>query len=346
MKIYNFKIAAYRFSHTAVGKFILKMLSSLVCVKNLSKENPGKKHPFLVCITIDTESGYVKKNDERAWQYSNPEEFIGYYGGIENWRKILNKYGAKSTFFLSTNCFSAKNQEKLRIVNQLKLLKKEGHEIGLHMHPDSDLALQEELGTKFNFTSSKKYNKKQIDSFISSCKNLIYKNTGNYPESFRWGNWALGNDAVNSLESNKILIDSSATPGIKGHENDGMAFDWSRSKSHYPWKLSSNDYQNEAIGSSNVVEIPIATFNFLGLTMRADPSYPVLLNKCFDYYYRYADRSKKPFAFVVISHSMEGTHKDGSATKVISVMEDFLEHASAKKDVKFSTIKEAAKQIE
>ncbi|MBI4451922.1 polysaccharide deacetylase family protein [Candidatus Woesearchaeota archaeon] len=343
--INSLKIGIYNFSDTVIGRNILRLLSKFAKARNLRKSKPGKRKKFLIVITIDTESGYTAKNSKRMWQKQQRDAYIGYYKGIENWRNLLNHYNAKATFFLSTNCFSAKGQQLTKILTQLRHLIKEKHEIGLHIHPDSDLALQKELNEKFQYTSSRFYDYIKISQFVKAGKQLIRKNTGIIPASFRWGNWALDTAAVKALQSNGFKVDSSATPGIKGHLNDGMHYDWSKAKEHYPWRLSLSDYQNTLHKNSKVLEMPIATFNLLGMTLRADPVYPELLKAAFDYYYRNADRSKKPFAFVVISHSIEGTHIDGSPTRVIKDMEEFLSYASKFVDVGFVTINEAYKRI-
>lgn len=307
----------------------------------MKRANAKNEFPFIISITIDTESGYVDKNDYRIWQKLKPDAYIGYYKGIENWRKLLNKHNAKATFFLSANCFTAKAGDYNKIIKQLKLLVKEGHEIGLHMHPDSDFALQQALNKKFDATSAKFYSYVEIEKIIKTGKNLIKKHIGINPISFRWGNWALNTDAVKALQKNGFKIDSSATPGIRGHQNDKMAYDWGKVNEHYPWKLSNADYQNTKHQNTSIIEIPIATFNFLGFNLRADPANSALLQACFDYYYKNADRTKKPFVFVVISHSIEATHEDGSKTKVIGVMEEFLNYVKKFKGVKFSTLNKA-----
>ena len=347
------KIGLYGILNMPLGRKILKSLSKLVYVKNLkrnnklaNKNNPKtKQRKFLISITIDTESGYVKKSNERFWQKDNPEAYIGYYKGIENWRNLLNRYNAKATFFLATNCFSAEDEELNKINTQLKLLLKENHELGLHMHPDSDLALQNTLNKKFEYTSSKFYNYNQINQFVRTSKKLIKENLKINPTSFRWGNWAMNTDAVKALQENGFKVDSSATPGIKGHLNDGMNYDWSKIDEHSPWKLSLNNYQDTKHQNSKVLEIPIATFNFMGKTLRADPVYSELLNSAFDYYYENADRSKKPFVFVVISHSIESTHEDGGITQVVKDTGEFIKHAKKFDDVEFVTINEAYKRI-
>lgn len=342
---YYLKIKAYRFFNTRLGKSILASLSSFIYIKGLKKNASQKKLPFIIAVTIDTESGYVDKNGYRIWQKSNPYAYVGFYKGIENWRELLNKHNAKATFFLSTNCFSAKNSDYKKIIKQLRLLIRERHEIGLHVHPDSDLALQALLEKKFDATSAKFYTGKEINDIILGCKNLIRKHMGINATSFRWGNWALNTDAVKALQKNGFKIDSSATPGIKGHANDKMSYDWNKTNEHYPWKLSKIDYQSTKHQNSNVLEIPIATFGFFGLKLRADPANSALLNACFDYYYKNADRSKKLFVFVVISHSIEATHNDGSKTKVIDAMEEFLSYAKKFKNVKLKTIDDAYRLI-
>ena len=291
MSLYGLKIKVYRFFNTKIGISVLKSLSCFVRVKNIKPKNNGnlgKKFPFIVSITIDTESGYVDYNDHRIWQKSSPKSYIGYYKGIENWRKLLNKYGAKGTFFLSTNCFSAEGSEYKKILGQLRLLMKEGHEIGLHLHPDSDLALQKHLNKKFIATSANFYSKDEMGRIIKGSLELIGKNLGKAAsknvKSVRWGNWALNTDGAKALEEHGFSIDSSATPGIKGHSGDSMQFDWSKSNSHYPWKLSTKNYQNTKDNNSEILEMPIATFNFLGLTLRADSANSYLLNAAFDYY--------------------------------------------------------------
>lgn len=342
------KIWMYNVLNGTLGRKSLKLLSKSIYVKNLKKNKKSinkSNKKFLISITIDTESGYVKKNNERIWQKYNPKTYIGYYKGIENWRNLLNKYKAKATFFLSTNCFSAKDNDLNKINNQLNFLLKEKHEIGLHMHPDSDLALQISLKHKFHYTSSKFYDYNQINKFIKTSKKLIKDNLKINPTSFRWGNWTLNSDAVKALQENGFNVDSSATPGIKGHLNDGMHYDWSKVNEHYPWKLSLKDYQNTTSQDSKVLEIPIATFNFMGKTLRADPVYSELLKAAFDYYYRNADRTKKPFVFVVISHSIESTHEDGSITQVVKDTEEFIKYAKKFDDVEFVTIDEVYKRI-
>ncbi len=227
----------------------------------------------------------------------------------------------------------------------MKKLDKEKHEIGLHLHPNSDFALQKLLKNDFEYVSAKFYDYNKIRAMLDGSKNLIEENLGKSilgkMASFRWGNWGLNSTAARALNESGFEVDSSAVPGIKGHLNDIMHYDWSEVSNHYPWKLSMENHQDTRREDLTILEIPIATFNFLGFGIRADPVYSQLLIEGFEHYYKNADRSK-PFIFVMMSHSSEGTYKNGKATNVIKQTEHFIRHVKNYGDVKFVTLKEGA----
>jgi len=345
----SIKLLLYRLFSTGFGKIILQLSSFNTNVKNLGNGKNSQKYPFLVVITTDTEAGYVDKNERRIWQKENPNAFEGYYYGIRNLMDVFSKHDIKTTFFLSTQCFSSKNNEYNKIKKKLNNLIKKGHEIGLHLHPDSDLALQKKLSKKFSATSAFFYNYDEKLIIIKAGKELIQKNLGKTVAkdliSFRWGNWALDGGGAKALDKAGFKIDSSAIPGIKGHTKDTMKYDWSKVNRHYPWKLSTTDHQATNHNNSNITEIPIATFDFFGLKMRADPVNSILLNKAFTEYYKKADRSKKPFPFVVMTHSSEATSKDGKYVQALRDLDAFISFAKKYSDVKFVTLREAYKNI-
>ena len=342
------KLFLYRIFSSKFGKSILNMVSFGVKVDHLGPRKE-KKYPFLIAITVDAESGYVLSNERRVWQREEPEAFEGYYYGIRNLLSVFGKLGIKSTFFLSTQCFSAQGKEKSLVKKELGELIKNNHELGLHLHPDSDFALQEKLGRKFNATSAFFYNYKEKLKIIKAARELIKENLGKNAEknliSFRWGNWALDSEGAKALNNLGFKIDSSATPGIKGHINNTMKYDWSHVSRHYPWNLSITDYNATTHNNSRIIEIPIATFDFFGATLRADPVNSILLTKAFMEYYNKADRSEKPFVFVVLTHSSESTMKDGNETKALKDLENCITLLKKCKDVKFVTLKEAYKII-
>ncbi len=339
------RLFAYRILSTPYGRVILRIFSHLIHAKGMGlfKQASAKK-PFIVSITIDTESGYVDADERRVWQNENPRAFMGFYKGIKNWKDLFRKYGVKSTFFVSTQCFDSNGSDHEKIASALNEAVSEGHEMGLHMHPDSDFALQKAIGKKFSRTSAIYYDTETKKQMIMEARKMLIKNIRNLRKvvSFRWGNWGLDSGAVEALHQLGFEVDSSATPGIKGHIGDGMDYDWANVDSHYPWLLSTGNYKDVKKPDSGVLELPIATFSLLGLTLRADPVNLELLKGSFDYYYKNSDRSKKPFVFVVISHSPESTYIDGRKTKVIVTMEDFIKHASKRADVRFVPLDDAA----
>ena len=182
---------------------------------------------------------------------------------------------------------------------------------------------------------------------VKAAKELIKQHLGiriaEKLVSFRWGNWALDSDGAKALSKSGFKIDSSATPGIKGHTKDTMKYDWSKVKTHYPWKLDINDYQNTETKNSNITEMPIPTFNFFGATLRADPLNSISLRKAFLQYYKKADRSQKPFPFVVITHSSEATYRDGKPTQALKDLGEFISFAKKFRDVRFVSLKDAVK---
>jgi hypothetical protein len=341
------KLLLYRFFSTPLGKSILKVMSFGVTI-NL-KGTKEKKYPFLVAVTVDTESGYVDEDERRIWQRENPWAFEGYYFGIRNLKRLFDRQGIKSTFFLSTNCFSSVGDDYKNIKKELRRLEIGGHEIGLHLHPDSDFALQKKLFKEFSATSAFFYSFAEKLRIIKAARKLVREHLGVNVDrnlvSFRWGNWALDSGGAKALDRLKFKVDSSATPGIKGHHSDGMKYDWSKVKRHYPWKLSTTNYQSTSHDNSNIMEIPIATFSFFGFTLRADPVNSVLLNKAFFEYYEKADRSENPFIFVIITHSSEATKSDGTSTRALDDLDKFISLAKKYKDVRFTTLKQAYETI-
>lgn len=347
------KLLLYRLSSTSLGQAILSALSFGVSAPFLRQKTQGtgkvqeqaKKRPFLVLITIDTEAGYVSKDERRVWQKEAPEAFQGYHAGIRNLRRIFQKHRVRATFFLSAHCFSSTEGEYARIIAELKGLLKEGHELGLHPHPDSDRALQKKLGREFPAASCFFYDESQLRAIISTSRKLMGRHLGKPMEkkvkSIRWGNWALDNQGAKAAAASGLLVDSSATPGIAGHQGGSRRFDWKSARRHSPWHLSATDYQSTTQKNSSILEIPIATFSFFGKTMRADPQYSILLRKAFAHYYAHADRSEHPFPFVVMTHSSEATMKEGSPTKAVQELEKFIAFAKTFPDVEFATALEA-----
>jgi peptidoglycan/xylan/chitin deacetylase (PgdA/CDA1 family) len=340
----SIKLGLYRFFGTKVGQLILNILSIGVYVDNLQHTcgKSNNKHPFNIVITVDTESGYVESNERRVWQNENPDAYQGYISGINNLIKIFDKHNIKASFLLSTNCFNATGRIYKGIIKEIKEAMNKGHEIGLHMHPDSDIALQKKLKRKFKGTSAffLSYGEKLL--LLNAGLRLLKDHLGINPKTFRWGNWALDTEGAEILDKTGFKIDSSATPGIKGHTGDYAKYDWSCVNERYPWILNTKNYQDKN-GNSKTLEIPIATFKFFGIPMRADPVNLSLLYSCFLKYYKRSDRTNQPFPFVIITHSSEATTKDGKPTKTLQDLDKFIRSSKRYNGVKFTTLSNSIK---
>ena len=110
-------------------------------------------------------------------------------------------------------------------------------------------------------------------------------------------------------------------------------------------RLSTKNYRATNHNNSNITEIPIATFDFFGLKLRADPVNSVLLNKAFLKYYRQINRLEKPFPFVVITHSSEVTNKEGQETQALKDLDAFINFAKKQKNVEFVTLGQAYEKL-
>ncbi len=348
--ILSLKLFLYRFFLTRFGSALLASGNFGMRANLRIPHIPfQEKYPFYVAITVDTESGYVLKNQRRVWQKEKPDAFVGYTAGIKNLVELFDARGVPSTFFLSTQCFASSGETYEKIISQLKKLHRGGHEIGLHLHPDSDFALKKKVDFPCVATSAFFYTTEQKIQLVRAAKNLILEHLGTEifkkTASFRWGNWALDSTGVVALQKSGFVVDSSATPRISGHQHDTMKYDWSKVRRHYPWKLSTENYQNTTDQNSSILEIPIATATFFGIPIRADPVNLSLLRLMFDYYYQKAERFLGPFVFVVITHSSEATYADGTPTPVVQTLEEFISHVQKKPDVVCATLGDAAKEL-
>ena len=336
------KIFIYRFTFNSTILSVIKFLSKPLTAPKIYQcdVSPGKlqsKKPLYIIVSVDTESGFVTSSEERLWQVNNPDLFQGFYYGIRNWINLLEKHGVKGNFMLSTQCFSAKGKEKTLVEKKLKSLLESNHEIGYHLHPRSDHSLEKILGKKLEYTSSKFYTATEIDDMLKAARYLLQDKLGKQTNkeilSFRWGNYGLYQHAYRVLEKNGFTIDSSACPGKSGHISDDKIFDWSKYHSNLPKLLK----------GTRVLEVPVTIFDFFNHTLVANPLYHPWLDIVFDKYLLLNEHLNAPFFFVLLSHSSEATYKNGGSTKIISVMDAFLNRVRRMENVSVITFQEAYK---
>lgn len=313
------KIIAYLLFSSRIFNDILKPFAYLFLrIKHIERKY---HHIPQVVLTIDCESGFLENNKRRRWMFEDPEAFQGYYFGIRNILNLLDKYGIKATFFLSTQCFASNDDKVILILNRIT---KEGHELGIHLHPKEDRVLKNACKINFNHTGAQYYEKGVVGLMITKSVEIIKKYLGSNVAdsicSLRWANFALDLKKTKII-SKYIRIDSSICPGCSGHNNDDRKFNWSNYKKNYIHKIG------------NLVEVPISTFNFLGWR-QANPSLGALTEVAFNKY-----NEKKISPFVLLTHSSECTNKHGVATYILANLERFILN-NQNKDIKYSTLKE------
>lgn len=331
------KIIIYNLLKLQTLKSVLSFVSAyglrVDTLRNNKKiKKVDQKHPFLVVVTIDTESGYINKNQERVWMDKDNRAFQGYYYGIRNWLELARKHNIKFSFLLSTQCFSSEGKEYKNIIHILKEIHKESHEIGFHLHPKNDEALQKHIGKQLKYTGAKYYDTKTIKQMLLGGRELIKKHLGakitSGVISFRWANWAFPIKKIGLLRKANFKIDCSSCPGIKGHVEDDRFYDWTNLKECFSFIID------------KITEFPIATFSFLGKKFRADPVFGPLLQEAFRYYYSDVDRSQKPFYFVIATHSSEATYRNGEPTEVVKNLDMFIKEAKKYGDVHFKILRD------
>lgn len=331
------RLKFYSLLNSPLSNIIIKFLS--VKVDNIKKQKNPKGN-FFIAITIDTEPGYLEKNGKRIWHSIEENAFQGYYYGIKNWREVAEKNNIKLNFFLDTHCFSAKGDKYKKILAELNKVKK-NHEIGFHLHPNHDSTLKKYLKKEFEYNNSDYYDLNTNIDMLKAGKFLIKKYLGINIKSFRWGVFGLGNKGIKALKENKYQIDSSACPGLISYTKGKKRYGWSKVKISYPWILNEQNYQN-INGKSGVLEIPITTFKILSFRFLSDPAFGKLLFKVFKYLYKNA---KRPFVFVIISHSLEGCYRNGEITNEIKNIDKFIKYTKNFKDVRFTTLEGCKKNF-
>jgi len=315
------KELVYRAACTGLGGAVVGQLGRLIEVPELPLRASPARHPLQLVLTIDTEGGYVAPDERRVWQGREPHAFQGYIDGVRNILDVLARRGVKATFLVSPHGFSATGATRLAVDRTLARVLAEGHEIGLHLHPTSDRALAAALGRTFDAPASCSIGEADRLLLLTTGKRLLEENAGAAVTSFRWGNWALDRAGARTVAEAGFRVDSSAVPRLRDHARG--RFDWSASGERAPWWIA-----------PRLLEVPIATYRLGPAWLRADPLYGPLLDRAFDLYRARAPRESAPFPFVVMTHSTEATHRDGSPTRVLSDLDRFLERALAEDDVR------------
>jgi len=198
-------------------------------------------------ITIDTEP-----DCDTSWKRSDPLVFESVLIGVPQiLRPIWNKFEIKPVYFVSP--------EVVRDPQCCEVLKKEiqfGAEIGTHLH--SEYIEPQKKYENFAGTPSKEYpcfacsTEVEFEK-IKNLTDLIAKNLGVRPVSYRAARYGADLDTIKSLEKLDYKVDSSITPHIDWSYQSGP--DHSKAPEQ-PYFISSDDYYSP--GSSKILEVPIS----------------------------------------------------------------------------------------
>lgn len=155
-----------------------------------------------VIITIDTEGHDGSDPVEHLiWgKTSTKEEY-----GINRIMDICDRYSAKILFFVDVA--EAWDYGKAKIADVIQHIRKRGHEVGVHIHPDhmadrSRLFLWE-------------YSKEEQREIITKCTNLYAEITGERPVAFRAGKYGANRETLDILSELGYKFDFSQFYGQK-----------------------------------------------------------------------------------------------------------------------------------
>lgn len=127
--------------------------------------------------------------------------------GLSFQLKLLNEHGLKAVYFVEPLFASAVGFEPLRRI--VGLIKKEGHEIQLHIHPEWLEHIPSTTWKGPNFKTIREFNKADQTRLIAlALHNLRESGAGNIT-AFRAGDYAANLDIFYALARNGILFDSS-----------------------------------------------------------------------------------------------------------------------------------------
>lgn len=312
------KEIAYRMGMEAPGRALLSELGRLVDVPDLAGP-PSRGRPIRLCVTVDTEGGYVDRDERRVWQGRAPDALQGYAAGVPNLVQVLDRHGVKATFLVAPHGATA---------DLVRSLDRSGHEVGLHLHPSSDGAIAARLGHAHREGSAARLSVDEQRALVGAGKALVTELLGHAPTSFRWGNWALDARAARVVAEAGFRVDSSAVPRLVDRRERPPRYDFRDCSTRTPWEIA-----------PGLTELPIATFRWLGRWLRADPLYGPLLGAAFDVYRARAPRTDRPFPFVLMTHSCEATYRDGSPTRALAELDRFL--ARVRPGVEAVTLRDA-----
>jgi len=208
------------------SEYLYRIIKSiLLFLRTISIANSPKKEVFFV-IGIDTEQD-VDKKSVHTGEYRNIKE------GIPRLLDIFDDFKAKPSWFITPDvaeCYGSFFSE-LAMKN----------EVGCHVHPEyfdgsiKDMRMVKIL-PQFPYQNQLK--------MIHAASDIIKRNVGIYPRSFRAGRFAVNMDTLRALDSCGFLVDCSMTPFV----NWGLHAETLMPFKTFPYFIR--------VGSDEILEIP------------------------------------------------------------------------------------------
>lgn len=200
----------------------------------------------IICVTIDTEP-----DCDVHWRRSRPLTFESVIFGIPSiLRPLWDKFGIKPVYFVSPEV--AANEQCCRA------LKEEigrGAEIGAHLH--SEYIEPQRKHEDIAGTTSYEFPCFAYDAEVESAKiknltELMEKNLGVRPVSYRAARYGADLDTIKALAKLGYKVDSSVTPTVGWQKQGGP--DHSRAPKQ-PYFVSPDNYYSP--GNGTILEVPI-----------------------------------------------------------------------------------------
>jgi len=208
--------------------------SILLFLRTISIAHVPKKEVFFV-IGVDTEQD-VDEKYVHTGGYRNITE------GISRLLDIFDDFKAKPTWFVTPDVA----QHYGNFFSELAMK----HEVGCHVHPEYfDCSINgmrmEKILPQFS------YEKQLI--MLQDASDIISRNIGVYPRSFRAGRFAVNMDTLRALESCGFNVDCSMTPFVDWRFRAATL----SSSKIFPYFIR--------IGSRDILEIPLTIVCPFGL---------------------------------------------------------------------------------
>jgi len=185
--------------------------------------------------------------------------------------EVGDKYDAKFVFFVDSGyldrlSFYKEKYEKLakdyeKIVNQLKSLNANGHDIQLHIHPHWEDCTYD--GEKWSMDTNRfrihSFEKDEIEDIVSRYKNALTDIVGNKVFAYRAGGWCLQpfDKLKDALKKHGIWLDSTV---YKDGLNSSAThfYDFRNAPKKSLWKFEEDPVTEDSNGF--FTEIPISTY--------------------------------------------------------------------------------------